>query len=126
MRKNKNTDGESTGNPAQTDRTESADEFESASPVPTAVPADENTSQEPAGSGASEGTAKHEDDEEPMVRYVGEFPRREISVSDWEKAGITDMPAVTWDRSRDMKIPASVFNERALQVLRQEGHFEVP
>lgn len=63
---------------------------------------------------------------EPMVKYTGEFSRREISVADWQGAGVPDMPAVVWDRAHGMQVPRSVFSEQALQVLRQEGHFEVP
>jgi hypothetical protein len=65
-------------------------------------------------------------DEEPMVEYVGEFGKREISVEDWEKAGVKGMPLVAWDRRTGHKVPKSVFTEQALQVLRQDGGFRVP
>lgn len=64
--------------------------------------------------------------EEPMVVYNGVFGRREITVQQWKDAGVDNMPTVLWTREEGFRVPRSVFTEQALQVLRQDGGFQVP
>jgi hypothetical protein len=64
--------------------------------------------------------------EEPMVVYTGESSRREITAEQWAEAGVEGMPTVLWERQSGHKVPANVFSDQALQVLRQDGGFQVP
>jgi len=64
-------------------------------------------------------------DEEPMVRYLGEFTAREITLMDWKKAGVKDQPAARWDSTNNRRVPVAGFTEHALRVLRQDGNFRI-
>jgi hypothetical protein len=81
---------------------------------------------EPELAQTEEDTLLAQEDNEPMVKYNGPFSRREIKAQEWAGAGVGDMPDIVWDRRTEFKVPASVFTEQALQVLRQDGQFEVP
>jgi hypothetical protein len=61
--------------------------------------------------------------EEPMVFYIGEFGRREITVAEWQQANVKDMPQVVWDRQNKFAVPQADFSDRALAVLRQDPGF---
>lgn len=60
---------------------------------------------------------------EPMVYYIGQFGRREISVQDWQRAHVADQPAVSWTRANNFAVPQSAFHDIALNVLRQDSDF---
>jgi hypothetical protein len=60
---------------------------------------------------------------EPMVYYIGEFGRREITVEDWRAANVQDMPMVVWDRNNKKAVPQKDFTDQALTVLRQDPSF---
>lgn len=64
--------------------------------------------------------------EEPMVVYQGGYGRREITREQWAEAGVPNMPTIVWERRTGFKVPASVFTEQAMQVLRQDQGFRVP
>jgi hypothetical protein len=62
---------------------------------------------------------------EGTVQYVGEFGAREITASEWEKAGIAEQPAVRWDSNNDFTLPKEGFTEHALRALYQDGSFSI-
>lgn len=52
------------------------------------------------------------------VQYSGGASRREITVADWSKAGVTDMKADSnWTFANDFKLPKKDFSEKALDYL---------
>lgn len=68
-----------------------------------------------------------EADAEPtnIVRHTGLVSERRISREDWEQAGVSDQDGVVWTRDTGNVVPIDQFSEEALQVLANEGSFEV-
>lgn len=64
--------------------------------------------------------------DEPMVTFHGDATNRTITAQEWADNGVTNMPTVTWERRTGHKVPANVFDAKALQLLRQDPDFRVP
>lgn len=96
-------------------------------PGATTVPGPEEhaANQDTAELADTEGDAEVEKASgEPTVTYHGEFPRREVSVADWLRAGISDQPEIVWDKNNGWSVPQSSFSPFALQALRQDSEFK--
>lgn len=60
-----------------------------------------------------------------FVHYTGSASIRNISAADWDKAGIQGQEFVTWDRKSGNKLDKARFTDAALDLLRQDGNFEI-
>lgn len=92
-------------------RTEEPIDLQDATPQPPEEPTEQ---EEPT------------DQPEPAVVFDGHFGlQRMLTREDWDREGISDRRAETWDKHNNFRVPVSNFTKEELAVLRRQPGFTV-
>lgn len=82
------------------------------------------TETEPVAEGEAAKTDRYEVPAGQVV-YRGSFSAREITLQDWQKAGVQDQPGVRWDRKNNYSLPKEGFSEAALRLLAHDSDIRI-